>query len=344
MRERGGRRPTLAGVAELAGVSLKTASRVLNGEPNVTDSTRDRVRAAAAQLGFRRNAVAADLARGGASRLMGFISGDISNPFYSAVAGGIERVAREHGMHLISTSCEENPERERLLTEELLERRVGGLVVTPTPGDHSHLAGELAAGTPVVFVDRPADGLEADTVVIDNREGIRTAVRHLRGLGHERIAFVGDNPEVWTFRERREAFVEAMSDDGVLPDDGLSGGADRWVYSGAHDAAGARALVADLLASADPPTAVLAENNRVTAGALRALDAASRGDTVALVGFDDFDLADLLGVTVVGYDAADLGRRAAQLAATPRDPAAPPRTVRVATRLIPRGTGERPPV
>lgn len=330
------RRPTLAGVAERAGVSLKTASRVLNGEPNVADATREKVRTAAVELGFRRNAVAADLARGGASRLLGFISGDIANPFYSAVASGIERVVREHDMHLISTSCEEDPDRERTLTEELLERRVGGLIVTPTPAGHEHLAAELAAGTPVVFVDRPAPGLDADTVVIDNRGGIRAAVRHLSGYGHSRIAFVGDNPDVWTFRERRDAFVEAMADAGHA-------GAERRVHPGAHEAEAARSLVAGLLEGPEPPTAVLAENNRATAGALRALDAAPGGERVALVGFDDFDLADLLGVTVVAYDVAELGRRAADLVMSPRAPGAPARTLTVDTRLVPRGTGERPP-
>ncbi|GAA1854295.1 LacI family DNA-binding transcriptional regulator [Myceligenerans crystallogenes] len=329
-------RPTLAGVAERAGVSLKTASRVLNGEPNVADGTREKVRLAAAALGFRRNAVAADLARGGASRLLGFISGDIANPFYSAVAGGIERVAREHGLHLITTSCEEDPARERLLTEELLERRVRGLVVTPTPAGHDHLAGELAAGTRLVFADRPAAGLAADSVVIDNPGGVRAAVRHLTAHGHRRIAFVGDNPEVWTFRERRAAFAGAMSDAGAP-------GAERWVRPGAHDAGTARALVTDLLTAPEPPTAILAENNRVTEGALRALRAVPGGDDVALVGFDDFPLADLLGVTVVAYDAAELGRRAADLVVTPGPAASSPRTETVPTRLIPRGTGERRP-
>ncbi|GAB3173115.1 LacI family DNA-binding transcriptional regulator [Myceligenerans halotolerans] len=336
MPVQGTRRPTLAGVAERAGVSLKTASRVLNGEPNVAEATRERVRAAVSALGFRRNAVAADLARGGASRLLGFISGDLANQFYSALASGIERVARDNDMHLITTSCEEDPERERLLTEELLERRVGGLVVTPTTGDHARLAVELAAGTPVVFVDRPASGLEADTVVIDNRGGIRAAVRHLSGHGHRRIAFVGDNPGVWTFRERRAAFVEIMAELG-------NPGAEGWVRSGAHDAREARCLVAGLLDGPEPPTAVLAENNRVTAGALRALGDAPGGEDVALVGFDDFDLADVLGVTVVSYDAVEMGRRAAELVTTRHDPTAPPRTVTLETHLIPRGTGERPP-
>jgi LacI family transcriptional regulator len=118
-RAAAGRRPTLAAVAERAGVSLKTASRALNDEPNVVAATREKVRAAADALGFRRNAVAADLARGGTSRLVGFVTGDLANPFYSALASGIERVLRDGGLQLITTSSDEDPRQERSLTGRL---------------------------------------------------------------------------------------------------------------------------------------------------------------------------------------------------------------------------------
>ncbi|WP_454041801.1 LacI family DNA-binding transcriptional regulator [Cellulosimicrobium sp. Marseille-Q8652] len=336
---RGGRRPTLASVAELAGVSLKTASRVLNDEPNVAAPTREKVQDAAQRLGFRRNAVAADLARGGSSRLVGFVTGDLANPFYSALASGIERELRHHGLQLITTSSDEDPARERSLTEALVERRVGALVVTPTATDHSALQRELDGGLPVVFVDRPAQGVEADTVVIDNRGGMRDAVTHLLAHGHRRIALVGDESRLWTFQERRDEFVATLRGAGVESPQ-------HYVRDGAHDADLARTFVTELLALPEPPTALLTANNKITVGALQALrDHAAGPDgaaaPVALVGFDDFALADLLDVTVVGYDVVEMGRKAAALAVSrAENPDLPPRLVVVPTRLVVRGTGE----
>ncbi|MGW2091336.1 LacI family DNA-binding transcriptional regulator [Promicromonospora sukumoe] len=331
------RRPTLAVVAQAAGVSLKTASRVLNGEPNVASATRERVQDAAASLGFRRNAVAADLARGGLSRLVGFITGDLANEFYSALASGIERELREHGLQLLTASSDEDPEREASLTGELLERRVGALIVTPAGADHSALRGEIAAGLPVVVVDRPAAGMDADTVVIDNRGGTRAAVAHLLAHGHRHIAFVGDEPHLWTYQERSEEFLAALREAGVAD-------AERWVRSGAHDAPAARDLVLELLAAPEPPTAILAANNRATVGTLQALRDIPGGEQVAVVGFDDFELADLLGITVVAYDAVEMGRRAAELAvARSADPDRTVEQVVLPTRVVPRGSGERPP-
>ncbi|MEV0895127.1 LacI family DNA-binding transcriptional regulator [Promicromonospora sp. NPDC050262] len=324
-------------MAQAAGVSLKTASRVLNGEPNVASATRERVQDAAASLGFRRNAVAADLARGGLSRLVGFITGDLANEFYSALASGIERELREHGLQLLTASSDEDPDREASLTGELLERRVGALIVTPAGADHSALRGEIAAGLPVVVVDRPAAGMDVDTVVIDNRGGTRAAVGHLLAHGHRHIAFVGDEPHLWTYQERSDEFLAAMRDAGVAD-------AARWVRSGAHDAAAARDLVLELLADPEPPTAILAANNRATVGTLQALRDTPGGADVAVVGFDDFELADLLGITVVAYDAVEMGRRAAELAvARSADADRTVEQVVLPTRVVTRGSGERPP-
>lgn len=331
------RRPTLAIVAEAAGVSLKTASRVLNGEPNVADTTRARVQATAASLGFRRNAVAADLARGGFSRLVGFITGDLANEFYSALASGIERELRAHGLQLLTASSDEDPEREGSLTGELLERRVGALIVTPAGADHSALRGEIAAGLTVVVVDRPATGVDVDTVVIDNRGGTRAAVEHLLAHGHRRIAFVGDEPHLWTYQERSAEFLAVLTEAGVAEPA-------RWLRSGAHCAAAARDLVLELLASPGPPTAVLAANNRATVGTLHALREVPGSDAVAVVGFDDFELAGLLGITVVAYDAVEMGRCAAELAvARSADRDRPVELVVLPTRVLPRGSGERRP-
>jgi LacI family transcriptional regulator len=152
-----------------------------------------------------------------------------------------------------------------------------------------------------------------------------------------RVADEGDAPHLWTYQERSAEFLATMRDAGV-PD------AERWLRSGAHDAAAARDLVVDLLTAPEPPTAVLAANNRATVGTLQALRDAPGGDQVAVVGFDDFELADLLGITVVAYDAVEMGRRAAELAvARSADPDRPVELVVLPTRVVPRGSGERRP-
>ena len=332
---RGGGRPTLAAVAESAGVSLKTASRVLNNEPSVSEATRLKVRAAADALGFRRNAVAADLARGGVSRLVGFVTGDLANPFYSDLASGIERELRNHDLQLITASSDEDADQERDLIDALIERRVAALLIAPTAEDHSYLQSELATGVPLVFLDRPPGGIEADTVVLDNRAGAEVATDHLLADGHRKIALLGDLPRLWTFRERREGFIAAMTRAGVEDPE-------RYVRDGLHDAEAARAAVVELLALDDPPTAILTANNKITQGALRALHPDLR--RVALVGFDDFELADILGVTVVGYEVATMGQEAARLAVSRiASHSGEPRLTVVPTRLVARGSGEVSP-
>lgn len=342
-------RPTMRDVARRAGVSLKTVSRVVNGEAGVRPDTAERVNAAIAALGFRRNDIARVLRGGRRSRSLGLVIKDVANPFYSQIARGVEEVARAHDLFVISGCSDEDPARERHLIRSLCERRVDGLLIVPSKADHGYLAPELNMGTPVVFMDRPPEeAIAADVVLIDNAGGARAAVEHLIAGGHRRIACLADLPGIYTARERRRGYDEALRAHGVPVDE-------RLVCLGPHDVAGAEAATAALLALDAPPTAVFAGNNRLTIGALRAILAA--GTPTALVGFDDFELADMLAtpVTVVAHSPADMGRRAAELLCRRMDDAdlparpggpgrpLPPQRVLLPTRLIVRGSGERPP-
>jgi LacI family transcriptional regulator len=324
-------------VAVLAGVSLKTVSRVINDEPGVAAATADRVSAAIAELGFQRNDLARSLRQGHSSSTLGLVIEDVANPFYSAIAQAVEAVAREHGYMLITASCEEDPARERELVQALLRRRVDALLLVPASRDHGYLARETADGTPVVFLDRPPAGLDADCVLLDNLGGARAAVEHLLARGHERIAIVADPDGLYTAAERLAGYREALSAAGVPAREEL-------LRLGTHDAAQAETVVRELLAlPADRrPTAVFAGNNRHTIGALRALRDAPQ--PIALVGFDDFELADLLGITVVRHDSPRMGAEAAALAfGRLQDGAHAPRRVVVPTELMVRGSGEVPP-
>jgi LacI family transcriptional regulator len=237
---------------------------------------------------------------------------------------------------VITGSCEEDPERERELILALLRRRVDALLLVPAGSerDRAWIARELGASTPVVFIDRPPRGIDADAVLLDNAGGARAAVEHLLAHGHRRIAYVGDPPELFTAAERAGGYHQALAGAGLARDDAL-------VRTSVRDAERA---VHDLLELPDPPTAIFTGNNRHTVGALRALR--GREAEIALVGFDDFELADLLAMptTVIRHDAFALGAEAAALAFDRLDGAdAPPRRVVVPTELIPRGSGEVQP-
>jgi LacI family transcriptional regulator len=322
-------------VAERAGVSLKTVSRVINEEASVAPHTAARVTEAIAELGFRRNDLARSLRRGSTSATVGLVIEDLANPFYSAVAQAVENVARPRGYMLITGSCEEDPERERELILALLRRRVDALLLVPagTERDQTWLARELGDETPVVFVDRPPHGIDADAVLVDNAGGAQAAVEHLAAHGHRRIACVADTPnKLYTAAERVAGYEAALEAAGVPRDPAL-------LKLGAREADEAQAAVDELLALPDPPTAIFCGNNRVTVGALRALHGR---DDVALVGFDDFELADLLGTTVVRHEAQRIGAEAAQLAFRRLDGLdGPPQRVVVPTQLVARGSGER---
>jgi LacI family transcriptional regulator len=329
------RRPTLTQVAALAGVSLKTASRALNSEPNVAPATGRRVRDAADLLGYRLNGIARELRRGATSALVGLISGDLTNPFYSAVASGIERELRQHGLQLVTANNDEDAELERALVDAFLERRVRALLVVPTADRHDYLAIEGNRGVPFVFLDRPPEGLSgADTVLIDNAGGARQAAEHLLAGGHRRIALVADLARMAPQRARIDGFVGAMA----------AAGNTAWepyLRTDVHDVDGAERTVRELLALNPPPTALFTTNNRLTTGALHALR--DRADPPALIGFDDFDLADVLGTTVVAHDTTAMGREAARLAFERiSGHSGPPQTVVIPTTVIPRGSGERP--
>jgi LacI family transcriptional regulator len=325
-------RPTLRQVAALSGVSLKTASRALNGEPYVSPATAAKVRTAAEQLGFRRNAIARDLRAGALTSLVGLIISDLANPFYSRVARGAERRLRAAGLQLISASSDEDPELEHMLVAEMLERRVSALLIVTSATDHRYLEIERRLGLPVVFLDRPPADIVADTIVLDNGGGMQRAVQHLLAHDHRRIGLVGDLVRLATYRERLAAFEQAMTAAGIA---GWQG----YVRADCHDVASAERAVRELLALDPPPTALLTTNNLITTGALRALRGVARAP--ALIGFDDFDLADVLGVTVIGHDPERMGELGAEQIVTrlagADDPA---RRVVLPTQLIERGSAE----
>lgn len=335
------RRPTMKQVAALAGVGIKTVSRVVNGEPNVSAATVARVRAAAESLDFHPDLHAGNLRRGGQkTQTLGLLVGSVANPFWGVMHRAIEDAAAERGIGVFAASLDDDPGRERSAVSAFLRRRVDGLILTTVTPSQEYLSAEAERGTPLVFVDREPVELRADAVVSDNAEGAAMATRHLIARGHRRIAYLGDRTDIQTANERRNGFLSELSRAGIEVDP-------RTVIENLHDEDAARAAVVRLMAVAQPPTAIFSSQNLVTIGAIRGLRERSAHWSTALVGFDDVALADLLepGLTVVAQDPRRMGTLAAERFFARLDgDAAAPRTAVVATRLLVRGSGELPPI
>ena len=331
------RRPTMREVAARAGVSVKTVSRVVNDEPGVSPSLVERVREAIDELDFRPNTGARSLRRADhRSASIALLLEDVANPYSAAVQRAVENVAVPRGVMVFSASLDEDPTRERALIREFSVRHADGLIIAPAGEDQSYIATELRAGTPVVCVDREVHNLAADSVVATNALGAAEGVRHLIAGGHRRIAFLGDSSRIVTARQRYAGYAQALGEAGIPLDPGI-------VMYEVGDSAAADGAITAMLSRPDPPTALFTAQNLITIGAVRALRRLGREHTTALVGFDDFQLADLLtpGVTVVAQDPTAIGRFAADLLFARLDgTAGAPSVYLVPTALVRRGSGE----
>jgi LacI family transcriptional regulator len=328
-------RPTMNDVARTAGVSLKTVSRVVNGETTVAPDLVARVRAAVEVLHYRPHLGASTLRRTDRrTRTIGVLLEDVGNPFSSRVHRAIEDEARLHDVHVLTGSLDENPQRERDLVRAFTYRHADGLIIAPTGGDQSYLGS--VPDIPVVFVDRPPSGYAGDAVLATNVSGSQDAVRHLVAHGHRRIAYLGDHGQIATARERHRGYLAALSAAGLEP----------FAVRQLRHSSYAESATLALFDRRDPPTALFTGQNLITIGAFRALRRLGRHRTVALVGFDDFPLADLLepAVTVVAQDPSTMGRTAARaLVERIHGVPGPAREFWIPTTLIRRGSGEISP-
>ena len=330
-------RPTIRDVAALAGVGLATASRVLRGEPVVSEELQTRVLRAAAQLDYLPDLTASSLRlKTRETYTIGMLLHNSANPFSSALHRAVGDVVQAHGYDVLAGSVDESADRERRLAAKFAARRVDGLVVVPASHDHSYLANELRLGRALVFVDRPAERIDADAILADNRHGSLEAVLRLISLGHRRIAFMGDDVSIWTAQERFQGYRDALEQAGLVFDEELA----------RHDVArpdAAASVLGELLGHADPPTAVFAAQNLITIGAIRGLRLASLQHAVALIGFDDFPLSDLVepAVTVVSQNPQRMGTLAGEiLLQRLAGDTSPTQTHVVETSFIERGSGE----
>ena len=324
-------------VAALAGVGLKTVSRVINNEPKVSSETVARVNAAVAQLDFRPDIHAGNLKRHDRkTRTLGLVVGSVANPFSGALHRGVEDEAHERGTAVFASSLDDDASRETTIVSEMLRRRVDGLILTTVRKNQSYLETEQQRGTVLAFVDREPSGIDADSVVTNNAVAAGEATAHLLSRGHRRLAYLGDRAELWTASERRRGFLEQLALVGIP-------NADIPVIQELHDEDLAFDAAMTLLSRPDRPTALFTSQNLVTIGTLRALRALGLQHCVALFGFDDVPLADMIdpGVSVVTQHPYQMGRTAAQRVFARLDgDDSPTSSIIVPSTLVHRGSGE----
>jgi LacI family transcriptional regulator len=304
-------RVTMRQVADRAGVSAMTVSRVINASPRVSAEARRRVEAAIADLGYVPNRLARGLIRKKTGAI-GLIVPDVGNPFFTLVVRGAEEVAWRSGYHVILCNTQGDLERERGYLDDMLAFQVEGLLIVPA-GDRSNpsLRALKKNGVPFVLIDRSISGHDGDLVQGDSVAGARRLVEHLIGLGHRRIGMVTETGEVSTARDRVQGYREALEAAGIEFDPQLVDEAS------AIDVDAARDATLRLLDLQRPPTAIFSVNNIAVVGVAEA--ARDRGLVIprdlALVCFDDIDHASRFHpfLTVMAQPAETFGTIATQL-------------------------------
>ncbi|MDT0158014.1 LacI family DNA-binding transcriptional regulator [Microbacterium sp. ARD32] len=330
-------RPTMKDVAARAGVGLSTVSRVVAGKGGVSRTRTRAVERAIAELEYSRNDFAHTL-RTGSARTIGVVVTRISDPFYAEVVFAIEQRAQERDLLVLVASTGDDPAEGERVLRRMLSRRLDGLIVVAhEEADVSFLAAEKAAGTRIVFIDRPPHGLSADLVIVDNERGAADAVAHLARAGHRSIACLAHTAGRFTSERRQAGFRQGVRDAGLPTRPELIVAVD-------DDVDVCVEALRELASLDDPPTALVTTNSRTTKAVLKALRLLDAHP--AMVGFDDFDLAELMTppVTSIAQDPWAIGEAAADLLLDRiAGLVGPDRRIVLGTRLVERGSGEQAP-
>lgn len=298
--------PTLADVAQLAGVSHMTVSRFFNDPSAVSPDTRDRVREAVEKLDYVPNEVARSLANG-STQVISLIVTDITNPFFTTLARGVEDEAKKNNFLITLGNSDENIEMEERYLNSMISRRVDGIILTPAPGSEENLKKLESRNMPVVLVDRKVPSVDLDVVQGDTFTGAQRLVRHLFDQEYERIAFIGGSPQASSIEHRLAGYQEMME----------KAQNDPIVHLGDFTQASGKRIVERLIENDDLPDALIAANNLVAVGALSALnkEGLSIPEDVALACFEELGLASTIDpfLTVVRQPSYEIGRKALDL-------------------------------
>ena len=324
--------PTISDVAQRAGVSPATVSRVIQGAKNVRPDTRARVERAIEELGYVPSAVAQSL-RSKRTRSIALVVPDITNTFWTTVARGVEDIAQGHRYSVLLCNTDENLNKQLQYLDFLIRQQVDGVIIAPYDSNAQHLDKLRRRNIPTVIIDRRIEGWDVDSVMSDSVAGARDLVRHLISLGHRRIAMLSGPATTSTAEDRVAGYCLALTQAGIPLDP-------RLIRRGEFRASSGEEMTHQLLDEGLRPTAIFAANNVIALGVIDA--AARRGlripQDMALVCFDDLPTASRLFpfLTVMAQPVYDLGVNAAQLLLSRLDNEANlrPRHVVLPPRLI----------
>ena len=303
------RSATIKDVASHASVSVATVSAVMNENKYVSPELAQRVRESIAALGYKRNSFARGL-KTQISYSIGLIVPDITNPFFTNIARGVEDVANDLNYSLILGNTDEDPEKEKKYLHLLESKQADGLIIAVTARSHEYLQQLPLQDLALVSIDRSLFDLGIDTVMVDNKEGTRTAIEHFLALGHRRIGLVAGLRGIAPTEERLQGYTEALEKHGIAVDPALI------AMTYARIDGGERGAM-QLLNLKDRPTALFLMDGTMTIGALQAI---ARHDLrcpedIAIACFDDFTWAPVMRphLTVVDQPTYEIGQQAAYL-------------------------------
>jgi LacI family transcriptional regulator len=325
---------TLSDVAAAATTSIKTASRVINGDENVTPEVKVRVEEAVETLGYQVNLLARSL-RKGVDDVLAVVVPTIGDKFFATAIEEIEAVALERDTQIIIASNHLDPSKEKQVIRQLEQRKVSGMIIVPNLADYSFMK---SSATPTVFLDRGPNGIEADVVKVGDVFGAQLATEHLIAAGHRNIAFISDDVKIRTARLRVDGYKAALAKHEIAFKD-------KNVFLGAHSVDDAARITTELLRDAPEVTAIFSSRSVATMGVLRTLHERNRQD-IAIISFGDFEMARVVEpkVSVIDHSPRELGRLAAERIFAKIDGEEfQPETIMGHLSIIRRGSGELPP-
>jgi LacI family transcriptional regulator len=301
--------PNIRDVARRAGVAPITASRVINNTGYTSEDVRRRVHQATNELGYTPNALARSL-RSNQTRTLALVLTDVTNPFWTTVARGVEDTASEAGFHVILCNTDESENKQETYLETLVQKRVDGMLLVPAGNHPQPLTYLSQQGIPVVMLDRWLPGLQVDSVRSDSCGGAYELTRLLLSLGHRQIAVISGPHHVSTAEDRVAGYRQALAEAGVSP-------LEAWVRYGSFAIESGQTMMRDILSLPEQPTALFACNNFLAIGALKELRLAGLNvpKNISVVGFDDLPASIVIDpfLTAAAQPAYAMGQRATQL-------------------------------